>query len=309
VYPLLSLSQISIDPELARRLSRRFAYYHLILPIAQDDDKITVAMAHPDNQRVVEVISAAMGTAITPVRSRPDDIRRLLDAVWDYEGELGQSGVMYWTAHADRWLTIQQYVEGIAGALSIELLANPHEQTFDQFVELVQQQRPVMTICEVSDIDSFARLIAGPPTSILITRRTFSAPRDILHVLRGHTPDKHVLDWVIPIAQYYEAEITLLAAATALHAHQGNPLISDFARLILPEHPAQMIEYGRMLASMNLRGRMRVGDRGLENAFSDTFASANYDLVAIAIENDGKFVKRLWQQFSDYPIAYLIVKP
>jgi hypothetical protein len=113
VYPLLSLSQISIDPELARRLSRRFAYYHLVLPIAQDEDKITVAMAHPDNQRVVEVISATMGTAITPVRSRPDDIRRLLDAIWDYEGESGQSGLMYWTADSDRWPDLQQYVQDL----------------------------------------------------------------------------------------------------------------------------------------------------------------------------------------------------
>jgi DNA polymerase III psi subunit len=193
--------------------------------------------------------------------------------------------------------------------LSIEQLENPHDLTFDDFVERVQQTRPVMTVCEAPDIESFTRLISGPPTSLLVTRGAFTAPREILHVLRGHTPDKHVLDWVIPIAQHYEAEITLLAAATAVKAQHGNPLISDFARLILPEHPAQMIEYGQMLASMNLRGRMRVGDRGLENAFVDTLASSNYDLVAIAIENDGKYVKRLWQQFSDYPIAYLIVKP
>jgi hypothetical protein len=182
-------------------------------------------------------------------------------------------------------------------------------RTFDDFIEQVQRVRPLVAVCESAESQSFTRLVSGPPTSILLTRGMFVPPRRILQVLRGHTPDKHTLDWVIPIAQYYEAEITLLAAATAVQARQGNPLISDFAKLILPEHPAQMIEYGRMLASMNLRGRMRVGDHGLENAIFETLASASYDLIAIAIENDGRFVQRLWQQLSDNQIAYLIVKP
>jgi hypothetical protein len=55
MYPLLALADISIDPELARRLPRRLAYYHLALPIAQDEDDITLAMAYPENRRVVDV--------------------------------------------------------------------------------------------------------------------------------------------------------------------------------------------------------------------------------------------------------------
>lgn len=309
MYPLLSLSQISIDPELARRLPRRLAYYHLALPIAQDEEYITLAMAYPDNHRVVEVIQNALGTTVAPVRSHAHDIRRILDTVWANEGETRQSGLMGWTANPDDKIALATYIQSLKAVLSLEETPPISQDALVDFIAQVNAVRPMLAVCVAANSELCRTLISGISTSLLLLRGSFTLPQTILHALRGHTPDQRALDWVIPLAQYFEAQITLLAAANSLTAPQGSPLMSDMARLILPEHPAQVVEYGKMLASMNLHGRIRVADGLLEDVLVQTLEVEPYDLVAIATENNGKFVQSVLARLHDNTSAFLVIKP
>jgi hypothetical protein len=307
MYPLLSLSQINIDPELARRLPRRLAYYHLALPIAQDDDNITVAMAHPDNQRVIEVIHSAIGTPITPVRSHADDIRRCLDSIWQQD-DPKQTGLMYWANVPIKETCSSSYVQDIAAALSLKY-ATSQIPDLEQFIEKVREARPALVVCETSDSKILADLLTQLTTSILLLRSSSKKPKHILLVLRGHTPDKHALDWVIPITQYHNMQLTLLVTANSVENHRGNPLISDFANLILPGHSAQAVEHGEMLASMNVGGRIKFAEGQLEHILTAEISSASYDLVAIATEVNGELIQRVIQRVAHNETSFLIIKP
>lgn len=307
--PLLSLSQISINPELARRLPRRLAYYHLALPIAQDEEYITLAMAYPENRQVVEVIQAALGVPVTPVRSDADDIRRVLDTVWADESETHQPGLMGWTENADDKIALEIVLQPFMNALSLEEAQPVSDAPLADFIAQANAIRPMLAVCVTSDFERCRTLITGISTSLLLLRRSFAPPKTILHALRGHTPDQRALDWVIPLAQYYGAQITLLAAANSVTAPQGNPLMSDIARLILPEHPTHAVEYGQMLASMNLCGRIRMADRPLEEVTVQTLEAEAYDLVAIATENNGRFVQGILSRLNDNTSAFLVIKP
>lgn len=308
MYPLLSLSQIEIDSELARRLPRRLAYYHLALPIAEDDAQITVAMAYPDNHRVEEVIRAALGTAIIPVRSHADEIRRLLDAVWQPQDEIERTGLLCWTDNAVRQPDIDVFGQDIATALSLTQNVT-HESSLEDLIECIRETRPALVVCETADPKTLGDLLTRLSTSILLLRGISAPPQNILHVLRGHTPDKRALDWVIPIAQHYDARITLLAAATSVETQRGNPLMSDFASLILPEHPAQVVEYGQMLASMNLHGRIKFAEGQLEQVLITELTTAHYDLVATATEVNGEVIHRVIQRVENINSSFLIIKP
>ncbi len=309
MYPLLSLSQVSIDPELARRLPRRLAYYHLALPIAQDEDNITLAMVYPENRRVVEVIQTALGTSVTPVRSHADDIRRVLDTIWTDESETRQSGVMGWTTNPDAETALATYMQSLTAALSLEEPPSISQDALADFITQVNAARPMLAVCVATDLEICQALISGISTSLLLLRGSFTLPQTILHALRGHTPDQRALDWVIPLAKYYDAQIMLLAAAHSITARQGNPLMSDIARLILPEHPAQMVKYGQMLASMNLRGRIKVAEGLLEDIVVQTLKITSCELVAIATENNGKLVQSILARLNDNASAFLVIKP
>lgn len=309
MYPLLSLSQITIDAELARRLPRRLAYYHLALPIAQDEENVTLAMAYPENRRVIEMIQTTLGIPVTLVRSHPDDIRRVLDSLWADERETHQAALMGWSATAHNHAALQGYLQSLAGALSLQQNSTISQADPTAFIAQVNQAHPALAVCAVTDLETCRAFITDISTSLLLVRGTFSPPRRILHALRGHTADQRALDWVIPLAQQYDADITLLAAANPIHAGQNNPLMSDIARLILTEHPAHVIEYGQMLASMNLRGRIKVSDGPLEETIVRTLNESHYDCVAIATEHKGSFVQRILAQCTDSTNAFLVIKP
>jgi hypothetical protein len=309
MYPRLSLAQIHIDPELARRIPRRLAYYHLALPIAQDEEDITVAMAYPENRRVVEVIQTALGMPVTPVRSHGDDIRRVLDTIWADEDEARRSGLMIWSANPSAEVALATYVQSLMAALTLEDTPAISHISLGDFIAQVNSARPMLAVCVATDVDICGTLISSLSTSLLILRGSFALPQTILHALRGHTPDQRALDWVIPLAQYYDAQITLLAAANSINARQGSPLMSDIARLILPEHPAQVVEDGQMLSSMNLRGRIKVADGLLEDALVQVLEAMAYDLVVIATENNGKFVQSALSRLGHNSSAFLVIKP
>lgn len=309
MYPLLSLSQIPIDPELARRLPRRLAYYHLALPIAQEEDAITLAMAYPENRRIVEVIQTALGMPVIPVRSHAEDIRRALDNLWSGEGEARWSGLMGWAAQEQDVNGLAGYSQSLKDALAIPESTPISQSSAADFIAQVNAQHPTLAVCAVSDLAICQMLISGISTSLVLLRDAFAPPKTILHALRGHTPDQHALDWLMPMAQFYEAQITLLAAANTFQTKQGSAFMGDIARLILPEHPAQVIEYGHMLASMNLRGRIKLSDGLLEDALIQTLKGTPHDLVAIAAENDGRFVQNVLNRLEDVRGAFLVIKP
>ncbi len=309
MYPLLSLSQITIDMELARRLPRRLAYYHLALPIAQDEENITLAMAYPENRRVVDVIQTALGIPVTLVRSHPDDIRRALDNIWANEHETYQAALMGWAATPDDQSALEDCVQSLTRALSLQENISLSHASPSAFIAQVNDAHPALVVCAVNDLALCHVFISGISTSLLLVRGTFAPPRTMLLALRGHTADQRALDWVIPLAQYYDAHITLLAAANPIHPRQDSPLMSDIARLILPEHPAHVIEYGQMLASMNLRGRIKVSDGLLEDAMAQTLNDGQYDVVVIATEHKGSFVQNALTQLNTHSTHFLVIKP
>src|SRR5215475_11955268 len=100
-YPFLSLKWVTVDPSVARRLPRRLAYYYLALPIAHDDDDITVVMAYPDNPNVVTVLQSSLGAHIVPVRGSALEIKSTLDLMWSaftepVESEVGAARILCW---------------------------------------------------------------------------------------------------------------------------------------------------------------------------------------------------------------------
>src|SRR5829696_4660784 len=126
MYPFLSLADVHLDSDIAQRLPRRLAYYHLALPIAQDADGITVAMAHPEYPKVIFVLEAALGARVIPVRSFAETIRQRLDDVWQRE-PLAQPTdtfdglrVTHWVQSADELQPSEDYLRHFLGALERE---------------------------------------------------------------------------------------------------------------------------------------------------------------------------------------------
>lgn len=120
-FPYLSLSRIPIDPALARTLPRRLAYYYQALPLARDEDELTLVMAHPENQVAVAVLQAVLGEHIVPVQGAGDEIKATLSSIWAGESDPGAARVLAWGASPECAAQAMAVAEAVAPAFSAQV--------------------------------------------------------------------------------------------------------------------------------------------------------------------------------------------
>jgi hypothetical protein len=314
MYPLLELSQVTLNLELVQRLPRQLAYFHLALPIAQDEDYITVALAQPDHRTVVQMLETVLGMRITPVRADGDAIQQALDQVWQSEVEKEASTVMFWSDTSEQLNTARQYAGMIAPLLGLTVLDEVlPPDALGQLLQHSQTARPALLVVSVQNSETLSELLNSATVSLLLLRGATPVPRQILHILRGHTSDRRVLDWLIPIAHACQSKVTLLTAAppTVTDYRQGNPLANNLADMLSGEHEhgLQLKEFGQILTGTNVQGRIKIKQGTLDEVMvSELLDSSPYELVAIAAKTYGSFVHNVLSQLENNHSIFLVIK-
>ncbi|MBI1258052.1 MAG: hypothetical protein GC204_11325 [Chloroflexi bacterium] len=300
MFPFLSLDDVDLDVELARHLPRRLAYYHLALPIAQDGESITVAMVHPENRKVVSVLAGALDATIIPVRSFAETIRQQLDRVWQIQHGADGFRAIYWAATREALERSAEYVDNLIAALErnaeIERLVSA-DGNFAASADLV-------IAADIEPPESLFRTSA----SLLVMNHPQQPPKAILHVLRGHIPDYRVLDWLVPLARFNAAEVTLFMG---VDGGERRPLVSDLGNILMlkDSRQAHIAECRRMLSDLGIGGRLKIRQQTLLSAIRDELEEHPYDLVAIAAEAYGDFAQQVGAIVRERTPAFLVIKP
>lgn len=307
MYPFLSLADVHLDADLARRLPRRLAYYHLALPIAQDADGITVAMAHPEYPKVILVLEAALGARIIPVRSFAETIRQQLDGIWHDEPQAQP------TDSADKlrvthWGQTEKDIRFSVGYVG-------------HFLSMLGReiQLEIVVSSEYSSVAGADLIIAAGdnPTpdalfhssaTLLVVGTKALPPRRILHVLRGHIPDYKALDWLIPISRQGSGTITLLMG---VDGYTRKPPMSDLSNILLMQDKrnTHIAECRRRLNAAGVGGKLKIRQGELLTAISEEVHEHSYDLVGIAAEAYGDFAQQVSERVRYFPAAFLVIKP
>lgn|GEM_PF-6405941 len=307
MYPFLSLADVRLDSDLAQRLPRRLAYYHLALPIAQDADGITVAMAHPEYPKVILVLETALGARVIPVRSFAETIRERLDDIWQRE-PLAHPMDTFDGLRVAHW------------AQSAGLLQHSEDYLWHFLDAMGRETQLETSVTNEFSASSGADLIVAavgnaPPNSLfhmqaslLVIQDTAVLPHTILHVLRGHIPDYRVFDWLIPLARQNAADVTLLMG---VDGYSKKPPISDLSSILLTQdrRNTHIAECRRRLSGADIAGRLKLRQGELLAAIRDELAERPYDLVAIAAEAYGDFAQQVSELVQESVPAFLVIKP
>jgi nucleotide-binding universal stress UspA family protein len=317
-YPYLSLNRVSLDPELARLLPRRLAYYYLALPLARDDEEITVVMAHPGNQTAVTVLQAVLGGRVVPVRGSVSEIRAMLNQLWAEEADATARSILCWGASENRAELAAAVAELIAPAFAAQTIRlDSSQSTMRTVITVAHQGQHCLTVIDAPEGKAMSRLMRHSATPVLLVRGAQSAFERILLVLRGHSPDESVLDWVIPLAQARQAEVTLLTVApvAARGPRHGAGAPYGLATLLSSESgPGEHIATcARRLTEAGIRGRLKLRQGVTEQQIAVEMAQGDYDLITIAAEAHGDFVQHVLDEIkSQAPLneqPVLVVKP
>jgi nucleotide-binding universal stress UspA family protein len=316
-YPYLSLNHISIDPALARQLPRRLAFYYLALPLARDDDQLTLVMANPDNRAAIAVIEAALGGRVVPVQGSGDEIKAALRLIWAGEMDPAASRILCWGATLEGAALAMSAANVVAQALSAQTIClDASQSSLDTALSVAREGQYSLTVIDAPQGEPLARALRQSSTPVLLARGAYFALRHILLVLRGHSPDDSVLDWVIPLAQAGQAQVTLLTVAPIAERGARRSLVPHgLASLLSPDsEPGQhVMACARRLTEAGIAGQLKLRQGQSEREIADEAQQGGYDLIMIAAEAHGDFAQRVVHAIDELaaanPPPVLVVKP
>lgn len=310
MYPYLPLSEIDLDAALAKRLPRHLAYFHLALPVAEDEDEITVALAQPDNRTARQVIETALGCPIVPVQSSDSDIRAALDRIW-HGASADEGGIWAWAEDPAQRDALAAFVTQTVTPAYPQLAVHISDVTSPQaLVEAARAASAGLIVAHTTQPDTRRTLLLTAPSAIWLTRDLAAAPSRLLAVLRLNTPDRQLLDWVPPLSHANNSETVVLAAAEPAATPSGSPLFSRLTTLLTPSDPrgAHVAELRRALTDLGVQGRLHVREGTLGTVILDEAAHATYDLLVMAAEASGGFAADTFEHIWDRLGGALLIK-
>lgn len=310
MYPFLPLSEIDLDAELARRLSRHLAYFHLALPVAEDENGLTVALAKPDNRAALQVIETALGCPIVPVRSTDTDIRAALDRIWQ-DVDTSHGGVIAWAEDpADRDALAAFIRRTVTPAFPQIAVQISSAESIRELTDSARELRSELVIAHSAAPASRRALLLTAPSAIWLTRDLEQVTHRRLAVLRLNTPDRQLLDWIPPLNSIQPAENVILASAQQAATPSGNPLFSRISALLSPDDPrgAHIAELRLALTGLGVQGRLKVREGSLGEVILDETSDSFYGLLVMAAEASGSFAAEVFEQIWERIGGALLIK-
>lgn len=296
-YPYLSLKNITIDTLLAQRIPRHLAYYHLALPIADDDDLITLVMVHPDNEKVRLLFEEQLGAKVFAVQGSGREIKATLDLLYPDEIAASTPRFLSWSANQpDSALECARTLAKNFSENAVCLDAS--QNSLETVLQIAQEGQYFLSVIDTSN--SISDLLRKSKTSLLLLRGAEMKFEKILVALQGHSPDKRTLEMVAPLAK--TAQVTILGVAAPMKRHT----IQGISTLLNPstEAGAHIAECADLLPDGYLKLRQGIPHEQI----AAEFVEGDYDLLAIAVETYGGFVYRIVEAANNQN-HILAVKP
>lgn len=310
-YPYLSLGGLELDTDLIKRLPKSLAYYHLALPLAEEDGQITMVMASPDNTKVKALLEQVLGQPIIAVQGDSADIQSQLDHAYGKELMEVSSHILCW---AEDWSQADAMLE--AGR-QLAPLWGQHTQYLDgrgvtlaSLIDFTQEGFYKLVILGMNPTIDTAKALRYSQTNLLLLDAPVPPLRRLLVALQGHSPDYHTLSLAIKMGHLFQAQITLLGVASIKRAG-----VEGIGTLLNPSTPAgqHLQACQQQLLAEPLTGSLKLRQGIPEEQIAQEYLEGQYDLLAIAIETHGEFVQRIMTHLSDlapqHPRSILAVKP
>jgi nucleotide-binding universal stress UspA family protein len=222
----LKYDTLNSSPRLAHLLPRELAYRYHALPVAQDGNQITVAMANPDDVEAREAIIHTLGSKTCVVSADPYEIDKLITELWS-NGCQTKMNILAWAPTDTIATEIAPLANGVASLLNTDL---NKFQTTDQglnayklLADEAEREKADLIIFKGPGQSLLKRLILEPQenklvdlvsASLLVARGPRWPLKRILLVIRNEATDQDAVDWVIRLAHPSDAEVTVLPLIT-----------------------------------------------------------------------------------------------
>ena len=195
-YPTLDLQEIEIEPQLVHRLPYGMATFYRALPVAQDDDAVTVAMAHPENSTAVDMIADLLHAHVVPVQGDEHSIQA---ALLHFHPDVRQpeNRVVAWGSDADHSGVLESDGDPLRRAAGGQYVpASKLVGSIGAALALAGSLHASLAVLGVSHSPGLARSLQQAGMPFLLVGGSYRRLRRILLVMRGYASDENCAEWV-----------------------------------------------------------------------------------------------------------------
>jgi hypothetical protein len=251
------------------------------VPIAGEDDRVTVATAYPDNKAALRVLERLLGLPVVPVASPEHAVREAIDRIYPQSVAAGQS-ILAWSDDP-AWLPA---VSAAAAAFGQALGQDVHllgATPPDQVIAAAGDGAYALLVTHVTGEEAMRRLVRRSAISLLLVRGEYAPIERMLVVLRGYGSDHKTLESILPFLAHRQTEATILPLARSANAPLNELLAGDA--------PAQLHLNGflsELPGGAGVEIRLCQGDPAA--MIAEELANGGYQMLVIAAEGEGQFV-------------------
>ena len=308
----LSLDQLTANPRLAQRLPSDLAHRFHALPVAEDDGRITVVMANPDDPVAREAVVSALGSVsclvqgdVAAIDSALEEIlgceglpdlnlvvcdfpNRISNSLWSYAEALGQ--------------LLQARVRRVGTTQEIEALAHEREPAEHDLILFEDPEHPSLRrllslgrhSSSRADRTATGQQDGMPPEfvrplALLAARQPRWPLKKILLVLCGEDRDSAAIAWVVRLARRSGSAVTILAVVPPVSAAEGQHAGTDqgLPALLSIDSPLgwQLRRAARHLVDWEIDGSLRLRQGPPDWQVRREITEGDFDLIAVAAQS------------------------
>jgi len=245
-FPYLELDCICVDRTVIELLPPEIAYRYHALPIATDGNKVTVAMAAPDDQTASCAVQSMIDAPICLIRADEEEIDHCLDEIWPQITEM--MTFLFWplTTGSNRSYNI---AKGIARSLQATLTRcecpGKGRDAIDGLYRTIQQKRPDLLIIEADHPSKLCGELSRrkenyldnicPDLLILPPEPVLPIKKLLLVLPDSRAGCKKAGSWVIRFSHTSNLEVTILPVLPPVPLCYGSFLHHNLASLLVGE--------------------------------------------------------------------------
>jgi len=298
--PYLDLDCIQTNHQLMRLLPSEVAYHFHALPVATDGERITIAMASPEDITASAAVASNIGAPISFVQADLDAIDRRLDEIWP-ETITTRQRLLVWSPTPATETTLLPYVNGLAEMLNADLeqvdIPWRGTKSFSDLRNAAEQAQPDLIVFQVPNPSLLKRLLTDfatqkwidrLPVSVLIPFSPRWPVKNILLTLpNGNKANDMAIDWTVQFARSSLAAVTVLPLLPPVPGMYRSVIQHNFQAILSSTDPMgqKMRWLSQRFSEEKVTGvfKLREGEP-LEQLRNEILAS-DPDLVVVAAEH------------------------
>jgi len=297
--PTLSISHLRPNPQIVHLLPSELAHRYHALPLAIDGERLTVAMAHPEDETACQELMATLGPTICWVKADEQELDHLISELWPQNCGT-KAKIRTWFPVDGFQETDHTYAQEVSTLLEGELLPYDDALTPPQFFERVVKkpldQPTDLLIFRSPDPPLIKRLLLEPaeqsyiqkiPTSLLVLRKQRWPIRHILLVFHDIKSDDTALSWCIRFAKQSHAVVTILPLIPS--PPEIFPKMQSrhsIAELLARDYPlgSQLRYAAQQLTEWKIDGKLKIRNEPIDQQVRCEVAEEQYDLIIVGAE-------------------------